>query len=372
MVSSRRDVLIGMSGLALAAVAPRAIAAPRPSVFYVGARGSGQSCFASAFDGDGRRISDLALPSRGHGFAVHPRTGQIVAFARRPGRFAILFDPATGRRVRTIEAADGRRFCGHGVFARQGAILIATELEYETGDGVLGVYDVTDGYRRVREYRSGGLDPHETLLLGDGDTLAVANGGILTDPDAPGVKLNRDSMDSSLAYIDTRDGRLIEQRRLPDEFSQLSLRHMSLSRQGLLAVVMQYEGPSGDLMPLVVTHRPGHGPLEILDAPDSGLGRLRNYCGSVAFDTSGRILAVTSPVGGVTAFWDMTELRFLGVVEQGDVCGLAAADHSGAFVVTSGIGGPHRVAPGKPQPQPLPGELAATAQWDNHLLRVTA
>lgn len=137
---SRRDLLLGGSALALTAAAPRAFANPRPSTFYVGARGGGErNCFATAFDGEGNQISDLALPSRGHGFAVHPRNGQVVAFARRPGAFAILFDPASGQRLRTIEAADGRRFCGHGVYARRGAILLATELDYETGDGVLGV-----------------------------------------------------------------------------------------------------------------------------------------------------------------------------------------------------------------------------------------
>lgn len=208
------------------------------------------------------------------------------------------------------------------------------------------------------------------LLLPDGVTLAVANGGILTDPDAPGIKLNRDRLESSLAYIDIRDGRLIEQRRLPEDYIQLSLRHMALDRQGLLAIAMQYEGPSGDMVPLVVTHRPGQGALQVLSTPDQGLGRLRNYCGSVAFDVSGHVLAVTSPVGGVTAFWEVGGRRFLGVAEQGDVCGLAATDRVGEFVVTSGLGAAGHLRADDAGLHVFAGSGLDSAPWDNHLLRV--
>lgn len=124
-------------------------------------------------------------------------------------------------------------------------------------------------------------------------------------------------------------------------------------------------------MPLVVTHRLGRGPLQILNAPDMSLGRLRNYCGSVAFDASGRVLAVTSPVGGVTAFWNIGDGRFLGVAEQGDVCGLATADRIGEFIVTSGLGGAGRVSAGEPRLRAFSDKTVSGARWDNHLLRVT-
>jgi hypothetical protein len=363
------------TGLASITVPSRAFAVPRASRFYIGGRaGEAGRYFATAFDEDGATLCDLALPGRGHGFAKRPDSHEIVAFARRPGDFAVVFDPRDTSRQRLVEAAEGRKFCGHGLFARGGALLVTTELEYETGDGVLGLYDATNGYRRVGEWRSGGLDPHEALLLQDGKTLVVANGGILTDPDAPGVKLNRDSMESSLAYIDVGDGRLVDVLRLPAEYAQLSLRHMSLSRGGLVAVAMQYEGPSSDLVPLVVTHRPGDKTLETLPAPDRALGRLRNYCGSVAFDGSDRVLAVTSPVGGVVGLWDMAgdggERRFLGVAEKGDVCGLAAAEHVGAFIVTSGLGGAGHVAVADPAFHGFSTPLLAAGKWDNHLLRV--
>lgn len=369
---SRRGVLQGIGAAALmASLARPARAVAQPALRYVGARmASAQSWFATGFASDGTVICDLPLPARGHGFARHPRSGAIVAFGRRPGRFAMVFDPASGERPKTIPAAEDRRFCGHGLFARGGAMLIATELEYSTGEGILGLYDSGEGYRRIGEYRSGGLDPHEILLLPDGITLAVANGGILTDPDAPGIKLNRDSMESSLVYIDARDGALLARFRLPDEYAQLSLRHMAMAQDGSVAIGMQYEGPSGDRVPLVATHRHGDQALALLEAPESGLSRLRNYCGSVAVDGASRILAVTSPVGGVTGFWDLPGRRFVGVADMRDVCGLAATRRDGEFVITSGLGGAATVNVAERAAQPLADAALAAAQWDNHLLPI--
>jgi hypothetical protein len=377
---SRRSLLAGFATTAAAMPFTRlARSATSSAPRYVGARitrttgptaGATTGAFVTGFDADGAVICDMALPARGHSFALHRNTGIVVAFARRPGTFAIVFDPASGRRLHTIEPAEDRRFCGHGLFARNGTVLIATELEYSTGDGVLGLYDANDGYRRIGEYRSGGLDPHETLLLPDGVTLVVANGGILTDPDAPGIKLNRNDMESSLAYVDTRDGTIVAQHRLPDEYAQLSLRHMALTPDGTVAVAMQYEGPSGDRVPLLVTHRLGDKALATLSAPDPGLGRLRNYCGSVAFDSTARVLAVTSPVGSVAAFWDLGTRRFVGVAEMGDVCGLAAARRGGEFIVTSGLEGAATVSAAERRMQSFGADTITSAHWDNHLLRI--
>jgi len=71
-------------------------------------------------------------------------------------------------------------------FARDGRTLFATETAIETGDGVLGIYDAAADYRRRGEVPTHGLDPHEVRLMPDGRTLVIANGGILTHPDAPG------------------------------------------------------------------------------------------------------------------------------------------------------------------------------------------
>lgn len=339
---------------------------------FLGGRFDGESAFATAFDSAGLAAFDIPLPARGHGFAQRPsRPDEIVVFARRPGSFMIVADRRDGRVRHALEAAENRRFCGHGVFDRTGRLLYATELEYDTGEGILGIHDAEDGYRRVGEVRSGGLDPHDIRLLPDGETLVVANGGILTDPDAPGIKLNVHEMESSLAYLRVRDGAPLATVCLPAELFQLSLRHLAIAPDGAVAVVMQYEGPSNDLVPLVALHRPG-AELQVVALPDRVLGRLRNYCGSAAFDATGRILATTSPVGGVTVLWDMVRNRCPGYVQIADGCGIAPADDGGAFVVTSGRGGAFLVGAGADgvECHPVRSTLLDAGRWDNHAMRL--
>src|SRR5690606_41790368 len=91
-----------------------------------------------------------------------------------------------------LQAAQGRHFFGHGVFLPDGQRMVATENHYEAGYGVLGVYDTSPGgnFRRIGEFETGGIGPHEAVLLNDGRTVCVANGGILTHPDYGKLELN--------------------------------------------------------------------------------------------------------------------------------------------------------------------------------------
>jgi hypothetical protein len=50
-----------------------------------------------------------------------------VLFARRPGTFAAVFEPATGLVVRRFDTPPDRHLYGHGVFDPTGRILFATE-----------------------------------------------------------------------------------------------------------------------------------------------------------------------------------------------------------------------------------------------------
>lgn len=372
MVPGRRRFLQAAAATLTTGLAPRTIRAAAPGAIFLSARVDGDRAFAAGFDAEGGAAFDIALPARGHGFAQRPgRLDEFVAFARRPGTFMFVADRRDGHVLHEVEAVKNRRFCGHGAFDDTGRLLYATELAHDTGDGLLGIYDAAAGYVRVGEVRSGGLDPHEVRLLPDGETLVVANGGILTDADAPGIKLNIDDMESSLAYLRARDGALLGTALLPGELFQLSLRHMAIARDGAVAVVMQYEGPSDDLVPLLALHRPGAA-LETVALPDRMLGRLRNYCGSAAFDAAGRILATTSPVGGVAVLWDVREGRCLGCAEIADGCGLAAGDGAGAFVVTSGQGGGYFVAADLSMvgSRPIPSAFLNSGRWDNHVMRL--
>ncbi len=362
-MQTRRAFLAGL--LATACIQPAAAEPRRP--LYLSGRGEASGAnFATGFDAAGRLAFDLPLPTRGHAFAVHPAGAEVVIFARRPGDYALVIDPERGRAVRSVPAATGRWFNGHGAYAADGSLLYATETRAVDGQGVIGIYDATRGHRRIGEAETGGLDPHEVRLLADGRTLVVANGGLLTHADAPRLKFNIDSMRPSLVWMEAATGRRVRQLQPPPALHQLSIRHLALAGDGSVLVAMQYEGPRDDLVPLVARHRPDSPGIEMLDLPEEVLAGLDGYCGSVAVAADGTTLAVSSPRGGRVVFWELAEDRLLGVLKLDDGCGIAPAG-DGAFLLSNGFGRILRSDPVTGRGARLAVDSLPGARWDNHI-----
>ncbi|MCC7275859.1 MAG: DUF1513 domain-containing protein [Alphaproteobacteria bacterium] len=365
----RRGVLAAGLGLLAAAVVPRPAGAA--AALLVGARADASGrFFASGFDLAGHAAFDLPLPARGHGIALRPGRREAALFGRHPGRFVAILDLDAGRIVRTIANVPDRRFNGHGVFSADGALLFTTETDHAAERGVVGVYAAERGYAPVAAYDSGGLDPHDLRLLPDGRTLAIANGGIPTFRDAPRVKPNPADMDSSLAYLDARDGRLLGALRLPRALGPLGIRHLAVAGDGAVGFAAQYEGPSVDLVPLVGSHPAGAPELRLFAGPAEATRAMRNYCGSAAIDRGELILGVSSPRGNLATFWEMASGRMLATAAVADGCGIAPAEVPGAFVVASGLGGARRVDAATGAATAVPGGFVAVGRWDNHLLTI--
>ena len=371
MTTHNRRTFLKLSAVALACAAVSLVAA-----------GNGPSCrggrwascradekgryFLTAFDDGGKVLLDIPLPERGHGVTVHPNGRQCAVFARRPGTFMWVADLDSGEVVHRIESPPDRHFYGHGVFDPAGGFLYVTENDFETERGVIAVYDARGGYRRVGEFPSHGIGPHEVKLLGDGRTLVVANGGILTHPDLGRNKLNLGRMDPSLAYVDTADGRLLDAFRPPAKWHQLSIRHLDVTADDRVLVAMQFEGSADLRPPLVATHR-GEEALRLLTAPPEVQDRMRNYCGSVCVDTGNAFFAVSSPRGNLVTLWSTEGGRYLDSIEMTDGCGVAAEKPAGRILVSSGKGSVRRfdLTGRGDASQDLPMELEA--RWDNHL-----
>ncbi|RST86800.1 DUF1513 domain-containing protein [Aquibium carbonis] len=307
----------------------------------------------------GRLLHALPLPDRGHDIAFDRTFGRSAAFARRPGTFALVFDHAGRGEPLAIAAAPGRHFFGHGVFSPDGRLLYATENDVDAAAGRIGVYDATDGFARIGEFPTHGMDPHELLLMSDGRTIAVANGGIETHPDYGRAKLNLATMKPSLAFLDRETGALVERHELSPDLHKLSIRHMDLDARGRVWFGCQYEGPALDRPPLVGTVRPGEA-MALLDMPPDILSGLRNYIGSVAANPAAGTVAVSSPQGNRMAVIDATTGTVLAVRSLTEVCGLAA-DRDG-FLATTGEG---RIVPVSGGEATLPDHV-----WDNHILRI--
>lgn len=348
-----------------AALAPQGAWASEEALF-LGARLNGGRFEAAVIDERGRDRLVLPLEARGHSFAVDAPRRRAVAFARSPGRFAIAFDVEGRDAPQAIAAAPGRHFYGHGVFTGDGRLMLATENDFEAGRGVIGVYDATDGFRRLAEFASQGVGPHEAVLLDDGRTLCVANGGILTHPDYGRAKLNLATMAPSLAYIDIASGAVVEQAALAPELHQLSIRHMAVDAAGDVWFGCQYEGAASERPPLVGRHRRGR-PAELFAGPRDVLHAMQNYVGSVALDASGTVLATSSPRGGLIAFWDTQSGRHLGHRLLPDGCGIAPAAR-GRVLATSGRGAILSAGWNSQDVLAEPGK--AGPAWDNHLRRL--
>ncbi|EAQ23451.1 DUF1513 domain-containing protein [Roseovarius sp. 217] len=299
----------------------------------------------------------VPLPARGHAGAGHPRRAEAVAFARRPGLFALVIDCASGDVLHRLAPPPGYHLNGHGVFAERGALLLTSEQKADSSEGMIGVWNVEAGYARAGSFSSGGIGPHEIRLMPDGATLVVANGGVATDPDDR-AKLNLATMRPNLSYL-TLDGLLRDRFELDRDLHQNSIRHLAVRADGLVGFAMQWEGAPGAATPLLGLHRVGKAPV-LAEAPLPDELAMQDYAGSVSFSGDGDELAITSPHGGRLHRFSDTG-AFLGAISRSEICGLAPL--RGGYLASDGLGGLMTI--GRDGPAVL-ARLGCT--WDNHIV----
>ncbi|MHA7775853.1 DUF1513 domain-containing protein [Roseibium sp. M-1] len=320
------------------------------------------------FDDLGQVLARISLPGRGHGAAVSPDKTRFVAFARRPGTFAVAVRPFEDAAPQVITSEPGRHFYGHGTFSADGRLLYAVENDYATTRGVIGVYDMSGReVRRLGEIGTHGIGPHDLMLTPDGRSLIVANGGIETHPDKGREKLNLDTMTPAVVFLDIETGDLLAEHRLDASLHQLSLRHMAMDAKGRAWVGGQYEGQEGDLPPLVGVFSRDKPPV-LSEIPGGIASGLQNYIGSVTSNASGDVIAASAPRGNRTLFWNADSGAFLGSQAIDDCCGIAPIDE-GSFLISDGNGALSLV--GDPA---SPAEILARPagiSWDNHMFALT-
>jgi hypothetical protein len=249
------------------------------------------------------------------------------------------------------------------VFSPDGRLLYATENDFEAGRGVIGIYDARGGFRRLGELASHGVGPHDLALLRGAPVLVVANGGLREHPDLGDGRrvLNPDAIETSLAYVDLRNGDLMERHELGPA-RRLSLRHMDVGEGDTVIIGAQLQGPATAGSDLVFRHRRQQ-QLSALRLPENTSRQLSGYVSSVAVDSSGEIAAVTSAPGAVAAMIEIATGKLLRTVSLEDVSGIAATPVPRNFLLTSGRGGIAAASPAAG----IADEPASTSwQWDNH------
>ena len=354
-MSTRRSFIAGMLASGFFPL-PTWAEAGSPVFLSAGLRPDGTYVLCG-LGASGEITFELPLPARGHAAAAHPTLAQAVAFARRPGRFALVIDCVTGRELARLAAPAGRHFYGHGTFSADGDLLFTTENDYETARGIVGIWDARHRYKRLGEFSSGGIGPHDIRRVPGSDTLVVANGGIETHPETGRAKLNIPTMRPNLSYL-SYSGTLQDSAEPPEEMHRNSIRHLSVRRDGLVAAACQWQGDLGDVPALLATHRPGE-PLHFHASATDLERKMQGYVGSVAVSQDGEQIAITGPRGGLASVFDVAG-RYTGFLDEPDICGTAALPDGFAFTTGKGFVLFDRPDAGRPVRQNL--------QWDNHLV----
>ncbi len=356
-MNERRRFLAGMLA---AGVIPKTGWASAGMPAWLSAAGTSDGTFVLCGITAAREIAfRIPIPARGHAAAAHPTKAHAVAFARRPGTFALVIDCANGEVKSRLASPTGHHFYGHGAFSADGSVLFTSENDYGNARGMIGVWDATDSYRRITAFESGGIGPHDIKRLPGSDTLVVANGGIETHPDSGRTKLNLATMQPNLNYI--TDGQVTETVTLPRDLRLNSIRHLALSKTGTVAFGMQWEG-SGHPRALVGLHKRGEDPL-LGTAPDDAIRAMQGYVGSIAMDETGHRIAVTSPRGGLVQTYDGSTGNIIESYSQTDACGIASQGED--FTVTAGTGDITRLSQPASETRSIDGLM-----WDNHLVPV--
>src|SRR5574343_1131594 len=274
------------------------------------------------------------LPTRPHGLLPEP-DGSLLVAGVRPGTWLIRIDPE-GKVARQldIEASADVLLNGHAIHNATGDLVFTTETDFASGRGRIGVRDRTT-LKKLDEWESGGLEPHQ-LLLDPSGNLVVANGGIPRNRADKKYDLQR--MDFSLVRLDGRTGKLLRQWKLDD--SRLSLRHLAWSTapdgERRLGSAMQAE--QGD--PAQRSRAPLLAVLEgekltVPTRANAGFG----YGGDLAAAYNGRFVASSNQAGKAQLWHPGAPEKLTSVVELQEA--YAMAEWSG--------------------PQPGGGVLVATA-----------
>ena len=247
----------------------------------------------------------------------------MAVMGRRPSEWFWVLAADSGKLRYSIKAEANRHFYGHACYSLEGDLLYVTENNTSDFSGVIGIYDVASGYKKIGEFATQGIGPHEIVMHPDGKTLVIANGGIKTER-ASREELNIDSMQPSLVYLDRHEGKLIQQ--VYPAHNQMSVRHLAMHDDGTVIIGIQFQGERHLNVPMVLTHRLSQSEFTALQMDQTnpnGWHRFHHYIASVSVDSNRNLVCATSPIGGCAAVFDLNSGELIESVDLADCAGVA-------------------------------------------------
>ncbi len=305
---------------------------------------------------------------RGHQAVASPDGRFLVSVARRPDTQLLIEDVNSGHSY-FVDADEGRHFYGHGLFTPDGRWFYAPENDYEAVRGVIGRYDPQNNFSKVGEWDSHGVGAHQIAFLPPTDAeskahpiMVIANGGIETHPDYPRIKLNPETMQPNISYING-NGELLEQAEPPHH--QLSLRHLDVAVDGQVWIGAQYQGEVFESPNLIFSHRMGDANLKPVEAANTLWPQLRGYIASVSCHRTSDTVCITAPRDNSVTFWQRSTGRLIKTQKLEDCAGTCAHPELPVYYVSSGNG--DLAAFDARNGKKIWQQHFAGIHWDNHL-----
>lgn len=337
-----RRTFLSLAGLT--AITPWVGAQGRQAVWLGSAHGLDEGYYLAALNADGQLRYRTALPGRAHGFAVDPAAPRAWVFARRPGYWAGLFNPAEGRLQQQLTPPQERIFVGHGCWQGDQCWI---PLGHADSSAVhLGQWSASRG-DWIKDIALPGTGAHQIVAHPAGGA-ALAVGGL-----GNGVRQGDTSFSSALLLLDERGA---VRAQLPAPGPGFSVRHLDVDADWVY-VGLQYYGPGRTDLPLVYRvnwRQPGWQPMPA--EPWHWL-QMNNYIASVVAYPGG--LTVSSPKGHHLLHWR----HDAPVVAEPmrDIAMIAAA--SGELWAANGLG-QWRIRAADDGAAVAQGQLDLA--WDNH------
>ena len=308
------------------------------------------------------------IKQRGHALAINPeQISHAVLASRRPGNILSLLDVDHGEILTQVSCRSNRHLYGHCSFSKNGKLVLTTENDYEKDAGIISIRD-GQTLKLIDEIPSFGIGPHDLAFMPDEKTIVVANGGILTHPDTGRRKLNLNQMKPSLAYIDIKYAKLIDQYYLPDP--KLSIRHIDVNTLGEVGIATQdqaeYES-SANQTSLIALHSNKNYQPELIKLPTQTTRALNRYTADFCFDSHSKTALVSSPRGNCVLVINTNNQELIDRLPISQPSAIALTRDQQYFVVSTAKGGIHFIDVKTSKLMSGMTKHLPNIQWDNHM-----
>ena len=248
------------------------------------------------------------------------------------------------------------------MYSKTSNLLFLTENNYNYDDyrsGSIGIYDPFRDFRRVGEYETYGIGPHEIKIAKNGK-LIIANGGILTNPDFPRVRLNLSDINSNLSVICQTNGKLQKQFKLSKEYKDFSIRHIDTQENNILAGCQIYNKSKNKSLSTVFKCNKEN--LTFFKFPNKHQ-KFDSYVGSIRVLSDKNLVYASFPRSGYVLAWNINTYKLTSTHRKFDVCGLAQIPRHELMLASSGQGNIQNLSGYKKNLF-----INNKYQFDNHLL----